>query len=272
MGLFLSVYLIIMVQKIQTAVDIVGRLRCSNRQEYAALEHALRADSRITVQKALQIARRRIEAEEAELKNSYALYEFDKKLSSGLILGMDEVGRGPLAGPLTVGGVVLGYENVIVGLNDSKKLSPSKREQLNEEIQKHAHAAMVHCISTEEIDAIGMAASLRKAFSELIKECEARGLMPDVVLVDGLPLHIDSREQSVIKGDSKSASIAAASIIAKVARDKLMCEYAKQYPNYSFEKNKGYASSEHISAIHKYGLCPLHRTSFCSSFLQESLF
>lgn len=261
-----------MAHNFQTAEDIVSRLRTADQREYAALERALHADTRITVQKALAATKKRLDAEGAEQARIQALYSFDRAVSSGTILGMDEVGRGPLAGPLAVGGVVLNYEKPILGLNDSKKLSHVKREQLADEVKRFSLASVVHYIPAEEIDANGMAASLRKAFSAVIAEVEEMGISLDAVLIDGVPIHIDSREQSVVKGDGKSACIAAASIIAKVARDKLMCKYAQQYPEYCFEQNKGYASPAHIAAIETYGLCPLHRASFCTAFTQERLF
>ena len=117
-----------------------------------------------------------------------------------------------------------------------------------------------------------MTASLLKAFRGALAVVESAGVKPDTVLLDGNPLHMDPREVNVVKGDGKCASIAAASIVAKVERDALMCEYARQYPEYDFASNKGYASAAHIQAIKEHGLCPIHRASFCHAFTQESLF
>lgn len=261
-----------MVRNFQTVEDIVGRLRAANREEFVALKHSLRADARAGVQKALKATKARLDAEEAERKRVDALYQFDREVSSGVVLGMDEVGRGPVAGPLAVGGVVLNGNTRILELNDSKKLSASKREQLASEIKQSAAIWIVHYVQAEEIDALGMAASLRRAFSAVIKQVEEAGVSPDAILIDGVPLHLDEREHCIVKGDAKSASIAAASIVAKVARDNLMCDYAKQFPEYGFDSHKGYASAEHIAAIQKYGLSPLHRASFCTAFTQGSLF
>lgn len=261
-----------MVHNFQTVEDIAARLHSANREEFAALEHSLRADSRLGVQKALKAAKKRLCAEEAEEKRVDALYLFDREVSPGVVLGMDEVGRGSVAGPLAVGGVVLDCSKHILGLNDSKKLSAARREHVAHEIKQNASAWVVHYIGAEEIDTFGMAASLKMAFHAVITKVEEAGVIPDAILLDGVPLHLDPREHSMVKGDAKSASIAAASIVAKVARDKLMCDYAKQFPEYGFDSNKGYASAEHIAAIQKYGLSPLHRASFCTAFMQASLF
>jgi ribonuclease HII len=130
----------------------------------------------------------------------------------------------------------------------------------------------VQHIQPDEIDAGGMTASLRVAFSRAVRAIEQGGCIPQTVLLDGNPLHMDPREVNVVKGDARCASIAAASIIAKVERDAIMVEYARSYPEYGFERNKGYASAEHRQAIGEYGLCPIHRVSFCSAFTQDTLF
>ena len=184
--------------------------------------------------------------------------------AGGVAAGLDEVGRGPLAGPLTVAAVVLPPEPQIVGLDDSKKISPKRREELALQIMDTALAFGIAHIEPAEIDACGMAASLRVCMLRALKACE---LEPDCVLIDGNPLNIHPREHSVVKGDGKVACIAAASILAKVTRDHIMEAYALRYPAYGFESNKGYGSAAHIAAIREHGPCPLHRMSFLSKIL-----
>lgn len=257
----------------QTVADIRARLQEANAAEFAVLERSLVADTRKGVLSAIESARRRLEAEEAEARRIAGLYSFEHELAgSGVAVGLDEVGRGPVAGPLTVGAVVLPPEPMILGLNDSKQLSPQHREELADQIKEIALAWSVQHVEADSIDAVGMTASLRFAFLKAIEAVEASGIVPDAVLLDGNPMHLDSREKNIIKGDAKCASIAAASIVAKVERDGIMRRFAEEYPEYGFDANKGYASKEHIEAIKAYGLCPLHRASFCTAFTQESLF
>lgn len=200
--------------------------------------------------------------------------EHNRACEGPVIVGLDEVGRGPVAGPLAVGAVVLPNEPLIAGLNDSKQVAPAQRSRIACDIKKHALAWTVQYIDPATIDACGMTASLVTAFRRAIAAIEAAGVTPQVVLLDGNPLRMDPREVNVVKGDGKCASIAAASIIAKVERDALMDEYAKKYPHYGFEHNKGYASANHISAIQRFGLSDIHRKSFCTAFTQtqERLF
>ena len=152
----------------------------------------------------------------------------------------------------------------IAGLNDSKQVKPEERERIAEQVKQVALTWTVQYIEPGDIDAHGMTASLTTAFCRAIAAVEAQGVQPEVVLLDGNPLHLDAREINVVKGDGKCASIAAASIVAKVERDALMCEYAKRFPAYDFASNKGYASAAHIEAIKQQG--------FCHAFTQESLF
>lgn len=257
----------------QTVEDIRKRLREADAEEFSVLERSLLADTRKGVKSALEAARRRLASEAAENERLANLYEFEAELAGGgVAVGLDEVGRGPVAGPLTVGAVVLPREPRIEGLNDSKQLSPAHREELSLRIREVALAWTVQHVSAGEIDTLGMSRALKQAFSQAIAAIEAQGIHADAVLIDGNPLHIDPREHTVVKGDARCASIAAASIVAKVERDALMCELAKQYPAYGFESHKGYASAEHIEAIKQYGLSPVHRATFCTAFTQETLF
>lgn len=203
------------------------------------------------------------------------LYDFQNTIAAlpgSVILGLDEVGRGPLAGPLTVGGVILKNQPIVLGLNDSKKLSPKKREEVATDIEKNAVCVKTFSVPPKYIDDLGMTECLKRAFKNIVKQVEDDGIKIDLILLDGNPLSIDPREVNVVKGDAKCASISAASIIAKVHRDSYMDSIADKYPQYNFQQNKGYGTAQHIEAIKKFGLSAVHRKSFCTSFMQMSLF
>lgn len=188
--------------------------------------------------------------------------------SDGIAIGLDEVGRGALAGPLAVGAVALAPNPQIIGLDDSKKITPKRREELSKEIKNACLAWSVAYILPCDIDAFGMSASLHSAFAKALEDCTAKlSCKPNAVLIDGFPLHIHEHEHSLIKGDSKCACIAAASIVAKVARDNLMIVKAREFEGYAFEKNKGYGSAEHIAAIRKLGPSEIHRKTFLGNIL-----
>ena len=258
----------------QTVSDIKRRLSSANAEEFAVLERSLMADTRKGVQAALAVARRRLQVEAKERNRVSSLYSYQEQLAEGkLVVGLDEVGRGPLAGPLTVGAVVLDPQAPqIEGLNDSKQVPEGHRPALAEMVKEYALAWAIIDIPPAEIDEKGMTACLRKAFSAAIAKVEEQGVKPEVVLLDGNPLHLDPREVNVVHGDAKCASIAAASLIAKVSRDTLMVAYDSEYPGYDFASSKGYGSANHRNAIAEKGLTPIHRVSFCQNFLQESLF
>ena len=259
-----------------TVAEIREMLKHANADEFEALDRSLAADTRKGVRTALEAARRRIASEESERLRLMALREFDRSHvpdgSSGMVVGLDEVGRGAVAGPLAVGAVVLPSEYAIADLNDSKQLTAEQREAVAANVKQIALAWTVAYVEPADIDRDGMSLSLRKAFKKALGNIEAQGINPEVVLIDGNPLGIDPREVNVVKGDSKSASIAAASVVAKVERDKLMGELSSTFPQYGFSDNKGYASEQHRDVIREQGLTPIHRRSFCTSFLQESLF
>ena len=182
------------------------------------------------------------------------------------IAGVDEVGRGPLAGPVVCAAVImpLGENELIEGVDDSKKLSEKKREQLAEEIKKRALYYKIVEVSESEIDRINILEATKIGMKQAIEGLEKQ---PDVVLTDGnMTIDIALPQQSVIHGDALSYSIGAASIIAKVYRDHLMDEFAKIYPHYAFEKNKGYGTAAHIQGIKEHGLCPIHRRTFTKKF------
>lgn len=257
----------------QTVSDLILRIRTANVEEFKVIERTLASDTRITVQRALDVARKRIQAEQAEHARVQKLYSYQSKLLDGKVaMGLDEVGRGPLAGPLSVGAVVLDTSTIIEGLNDSKQVSETQRDAIAQSIKESACAYAVCHVPASEIDSIGMAACLRKAFSQAIEAIDKQLAGVEVVLIDGNPLHIDERESNVVHGDALCASIAAASILAKVERDHIMQDYAQEFPLYGFDRNKGYASSQHQDAIRCHGLSPIHRSSFCGAFLQQSLF
>lgn len=259
-----------------TVPEIRRKLQEADAAAFAVLERSLVADTRKGVRAAVEVARRRLEAEAAEEARLAGMYAFEQKLAAerggSVVIGLDEVGRGPLAGPLAVGGVVLDADDPIAGLNDSKQVRPEDREAIAGEVRRRARAWTVQYVEPADIDRVGMTVALRRAFAAAIAEVEAQGVAVDAVLLDGNPLHLDPREVNVVKGDGKCASIAAASLVAKVARDQVMEAYAEQYPGYGFESNKGYGSEGHMAAIRERGLCPIHRRSFCSFAAQESLF
>ena len=183
------------------------------------------------------------------------------------IAGIDEAGRGPLAGPVVVASVIMPKDSMIEGVNDSKKVSEKKREKLYEEITNTAIAWGVGIIDQREIDEINILNATKKGLTNSLKELEIK---PDLILVDALT-NIDTLGipyRSIIKGDAKSYSIAAASIIAKVTRDRIMRQWDELYPEYGFEKHKGYGTKMHIDAIKEYGPCPLHRKSFIKNFIK----
>lgn len=172
------------------------------------------------------------------------------------ILGVDEAGRGPMAGPLVVGGVIFPEDFYDDRINDSKKLTEKKREELYDLIIENALAYQIEVLSVEEVDTLNVYEASRTGMKRIIASLE-----PDFTLSDAMPLG-DIPHLSIIKGDAKSISIGAASILAKVTRDRMMKEYGKQYPEYGFEKHKGYVTKAHKEVLEKYGVTPIHRRSF----------
>lgn len=203
---------------------------------------------------------------EKELIRLEAMKEFERQYSDcTLICGIDEAGRGPLAGPVVAGAAILPKDCTILYLNDSKKLSEKRREELYLEIQDKAIAWAVGMSSPERIDEINILQATYEAMRQAIGKLEPQ---PDLLLNDAVTIpELDIDQVPIIKGDAKSISIGAASIIAKVTRDRLMEEYDRMFPEYGFASNKGYGSAEHIAAIKKYGPTPIHRKSFIKNFL-----
>lgn len=192
-----------------------------------------------------------------EYENTYRHYQ--------AVCGIDEAGRGPLAGPVVAGAVILPEDAEILYLNDSKKLSASRREELYEEIQDKAVSWAVGIVSPERIDEINILQATYEAMRQAIGKLET---VPDILLVDAVTIpDVTQPQVGIIKGDAKSVSIAAASIMAKVTRDRIMVEMNELYPEYGFAGHKGYGSKEHIGAIRKYGPCPIHRRTFIKKFV-----
>lgn len=206
---------------------------------------------------------------EKEIERLNVLKEFENKLySEGLkyLAGIDEAGRGPLAGPVVVGIAIMKPDSFIEGVNDSKKISEKKRELLYEQITNEAIDWSVGIVDQNEIDEINILNATKKALHMAITNLKIK---PDRILVDALE-HIDTcgiPYTSIIKGDAKVYSISSASIIAKVTRDRMMKEYDEIYPEYGFAGHKGYGTAKHIQAIKTYGPCPLHRKTFIKNFI-----
>lgn len=206
------------------------------------------------------------EKEELRLKELKQIEEELYNSGANLICGIDEAGRGPLAGPVVVATVIMPRNSMIEGVNDSKKVSEKKREKLYDLITDEAIAYGVGIIDQKEIDRINILNATKEGLTMAVKELNPK---PDLIIVDALS-KIDTEGipyKSIIKGDAKCYSIACASIIAKVTRDRIMRQWDEVYPQYGFIKHKGYGTAAHISAIKEYGLCPLHRLSFVKNIV-----
>jgi ribonuclease HII len=250
----------------ESAQEITARLREAAFEDVERLVASYADDDRQQVQKAVAAAKRRHEKERGERDRVTAMYALQRELGGeGVVVGVDEVGRGAIAGPLTVCAVALPDEPMIWGLNDSKQLSPQRREELAARIREVALAIGVAHIAPHDIDLSGMAASLRQAMAQAVV---ATGVEPDCVLIDGNPVHAHPKEKTLVKGDARIACIAAASIVAKVTRDAMMVELSERYPGYHLDACKGYGSAEHIAAIRAQGLTDIHRVSFCGNFVE----
>ena len=237
-----------------------------NFGQFQSFVDRYKADARGGVQKIVTTAEKRIEKYVAELARTESIKKYEKQYDNYLyICGIDEVGRGPLAGPVVAGAVILPKDCDILYINDSKKLSAAKREELYEEIMEKAVATGLGFIGPERIDEINILQATYEAMRQAIEKLNPQPdlLLNDAVTIPGLMVD----QVPIIKGDAKSISIGAASIIAKVTRDRLMEEYDHMFPQYGFASNKGYGSAEHIAAIKTYGPTPIHRKSFIKNFL-----
>ncbi|MCR5418578.1 MAG: ribonuclease HII [Lachnospiraceae bacterium] len=223
-------------------------------------------DMRSGVQALVKRARKDLDALTRERERMEKMSEFEYKYADfSCICGIDEAGRGPLAGPVVAGAVVLDPDTEILYLNDSKKLSAAKREELYDVIMSKARAAAVGIASPQRIDEINILQATYEAMREAVHKL---GVSPDILLNDAVTIPgLDMKQVAIVKGDARSKSIAAASIIAKVTRDRIMLEYDKQYPEYGFAGHKGYGSAAHIAALQRYGATPIHRRSFIGHFI-----
>ncbi len=223
-------------------------------------------DERQGVQKFVLAARKQLEKLDKEKARIEKLKEFERKYCEyEYICGIDEVGRGPFAGPVVAGAVILPKDCDILYINDSKQLSEKKREELYDIIMEKAVATGIGMASPQRIDEINILQATYEAMREAIGKLSVK---PDLLLNDAVTIPmVDIKQVPIIKGDAKSISIGAASIIAKVTRDRLMVEYDKIMPEYHFAANKGYGSAEHIEALKKYGPTPIHRASFIKNYV-----
>ena len=206
---------------------------------------------------------------EKELARLEAMKEFEREYNGcSLICGVDEAGRGPLAGPVAAGAVILPKDCTILYLNDSKKLSEKRREELFLEIREKAVSYSVGIVGPERIDEINI---LQATYEAMRQAVSGLGVVPDLLLNDAVTIpELAIPQVPIIKGDAKSVSIAAASILAKVTRDHRMEEYDRQFPQYGFAKHKGYGTAAHVAAIREFGPCPIHRRSFLKNILGEN--
>ncbi len=246
--------------------EIKNILQAAGDTELPAFISTYERDTRPGVKTLVEKAGKRWQAYEKELVRTEKMKEYERKYASfSYICGIDEVGRGPLAGPVVAGAVILPKDCDILYLNDSKQLSEKKREELYEVIMEKALATGLGLVTPERIDEINI---LQATFEAMRQAIDRLKYPPDLLLNDAVTIPgVNIRQVPIIKGDAKSVSIAAASIIAKVTRDRMMVEYDHIYPEYGFASNKGYGAKAHIEAIRKYGPTPIHRRSFIGNFV-----
>ncbi|EKF50522.1 ribonuclease HII [Lactococcus garvieae] len=219
-------------------------------------------DSRAGVQAAIKRRKKEILAAQAEEERLETMLAFERQAyAQGFehVAGIDEVGRGPLAGPVVTAAVILPKNCKISGLNDSKKIPKSKHEAIFNEVQEKALAIGIGLVDNDTIDQVNIYQATKIAMLQAIEKLEVE---PQCLLIDAMELDINLPQKSIIKGDAKSASIAAASIVAKVTRDRLMTDYAQKYPYYDFEHNAGYGTAKHLAGLEVNGITPIHRKSY----------
>ncbi len=248
--------------------DIKYEFEHAEMKDWNSLFDQYREDGRSGVVKLILTYQKRQKAYEDECRRLEVMQEFERKYGNDFtcICGIDEAGRGPLAGPVVAGAVVLPKDCKILYLNDSKKLSAKRREELFDEIKEKAVSYGIGMSSPERIDQINILQATYEAMTHAVQDLQ---VVPDLLLNDAVTIpQLPIKQLGIIKGDGKSVSIAAASIMAKVTRDRLMIEFAEMYPEYGFEGHKGYGSSAHIEALKKYGPCPIHRRTFIKNFMR----
>lgn len=233
---------------------------------------SLKSDSRVSCQNLAKSLERKIQLKQNEIERLERIIAFEQNAwAEGycFVAGLDEAGRGPLVGPVVAAAVILKPDMDFTGIDDSKKLSAEQRERLYDVIINEAVAYGIGSADHTEIDSINILNATKLAMTRALSAMEIK---PDYLLLDALRLpNIELPQKDIIKGDSKSVSIAAASILAKVSRDRMMLELSKKYPEYGFESNKGYGTDVHYKAIRAYGLIPEHRRSFLKGFEDEDL-
>lgn len=221
-----------------------------------------KGDSRKGVQKLVHKWLRNYAYEKSLQEQFYKMMTFERTANRNgfrTVAGIDEAGRGPLAGPVVAAAVILREDCYIPGLTDSKKLSQALRDKFYKEIKNHAIAIGIGIISAEEIDQINIYEATKKAMMLAINELKVK---PDYLLLDAMKLEMPIAQESIVKGDAKSISIAAGSVIAKVTRDRIMSNIARQYPEYGFDQHMGYGTRQHLEALKKHGVTEYHRKSF----------
>lgn len=250
----------------QSIGEIKALLQAADLKGLPAFINTYKEDERAGVASLVEKAKKQLNAYEKELARTEKMKTFEKEYASySYICGIDEVGRGPLAGPVVAGAVILPKDCDILYLNDSKQLSEKKREELYDVIMEKAVSTGLGFVSPERIDQINILQATYEAMREAIAKLSPQ---PDLLLNDAVTIpKVAIRQVPIIKGDAKSISIAAASIIAKVTRDRLMVQYDSVFPEYGFASNKGYGAAAHIEALRKYGPTPIHRRSFIKNLL-----
>ena len=250
----------------QSIGEIKALLQAADLKGLPAFINTYKEDERAGVASLVEKAKKQLNAYEKELARTEMMTSFEKEYASySYIYGIDEVGRGPLAGPVVAGAVILPKDCDILYLNDSKQLSEKKREQLYDVIMEKAVSTGLGFVSPERIDQINILQATYEAMREAIAKLSPQ---PDLLLNDAVTIpKVAIRQVPIIKGDAKSISIAAASIIAKVTRDRLMVQYDSVFPEYGFASNKGYGAAAHIEALRKYGPTSIHRRSFIKNLL-----
>lgn len=253
-----------MEEKIQS---VKQKLQAATLEELPVFIQQYTSDERAGVKALVAKAQKTLDAYRREVARTKAMMVYEEKYSDyAYICGIDEVGRGPLAGPVVAGAVILPKDCKLLYLNDSKQLAEKKREELYDRIMAEAVAVGIGYNSPERIDEINILQATYEAMREAISKLSVAPtlLLNDAVTIPGLPEELE--QVPIIKGDAKSISIAAASIVAKVTRDRLMVQYDEVFPEYGFAANKGYGSAAHIEALQTYGPCPIHRHSFIKNF------
>ncbi len=256
------------IKKEKNIQEIKNELKAACESELPVFVERYETDKRSGVQKLVEKAKKAIDAFDKEKLRTEAMKKYEKQYASyEYICGIDEVGRGPLAGPVVAGAVILPKDCQILYLNDSKQLSERKREELYDIIMREAVAVGIGMVSHERIDEINILQATYEAMRQAISKLSVK---PDLLLNDAVTIpDVQIRQVPIIKGDAKSVSIAAASIVAKVTRDRLMVEYDKKYPEYHFADNKGYGAAVHIEALRKHGASPIHRKSFIKNIMDD---